>query len=101
MMNQSIMAIAKDTVIKLSAEEVPKKWYNIAADLKNLQPMINPATREPGDAANLLLVFHRAVGNLGGHRLLQLLNVFRADLLDSPKHVPLWNVIWNCITHII
>ncbi len=61
MMNQSIMAIAKDTVIKLSAEEVPKKWYNIAADLKNLQPMINPATREPVKPQEMEAIFCKEI----------------------------------------
>ena len=51
------MAIAKDTVVKLSAEEVPKRWYNIAADLKNLQPMINPATKEPVKPEEMEVIF--------------------------------------------
>ena len=55
------MAIAKDTVIKLSAEEVPKRWYNIAADLKNLQPMINPATREPVKPDEMGVIFCKSI----------------------------------------
>ncbi|MBQ3736073.1 MAG: pyridoxal-phosphate dependent enzyme, partial [Candidatus Methanomethylophilaceae archaeon] len=55
------MAIAKDTVVKLSAEEVPKKWYNIAADLKNLQPMINPATREPVKPEEMEAIFCKEI----------------------------------------
>lgn len=41
------MAIPKDARISLDPESIPKKWYNIAADLKGLKPMIDPKTKEP------------------------------------------------------
>ena len=32
----------------LSEEEIPKKWYNLRADMKELpEPMINPVTMKP------------------------------------------------------
>lgn len=40
--NRINMAIPKDARISLDPESIPKKWYNIAADLKGLQPMIDP-----------------------------------------------------------
>ena len=58
---ESTMAIAKDTVVKLSAEEIPKKWYNLAADLKNVQPMINPATKEPVKAEEMEAIFCKTI----------------------------------------
>lgn len=31
----------------LPDSEIPKTWYNVLADLKPLQPMLNPATKQP------------------------------------------------------
>ena len=32
----------------LSEEEMPKQWYNLRADMKELpDPMLNPATMQP------------------------------------------------------
>ncbi len=38
------MAIPKDARINLSPEDIPKRWYNLAADIPDLKPPINPAT---------------------------------------------------------
>ncbi len=51
------MSIPKDARISLSPEEIPKKWYNIAADLPGLKPMINPATKEPVKPADFEPIF--------------------------------------------
>ena len=40
------MAIPKDARIGLSPEDIPKRWYNLAADLPNLKPPLNPGTGE-------------------------------------------------------
>lgn len=45
--NEQNMAIPKDARISLDPESIPKKWYNIAADLKGLKPMIDPVTGDP------------------------------------------------------
>ena len=42
----------------LSESEIPTKWYNIAAEMKNKpQPMINPQTKEPIKAEDLFPLF--------------------------------------------
>lgn len=41
------MPISKDMRVDLPIESIPKKWYNIAADLKTLEPPLNPATMKP------------------------------------------------------
>ncbi|MGI5965147.1 MAG: TrpB-like pyridoxal phosphate-dependent enzyme [Candidatus Methanomethylophilaceae archaeon] len=42
------MAIPKDARISLGAEDIPKKWYNLAADLpKPVEPPLNPGTGKP------------------------------------------------------
>ena len=42
----------------LSEEEIPKKWYNLRADMKELpEPMINPATMKPALEEDLYPVF--------------------------------------------
>ncbi len=51
------MAIPKDARIQLSPEDIPKRWYNIAADLPNLKPMINPVTKEPVKPEEMKAIF--------------------------------------------
>ncbi len=42
------MSIKKDARINLPIESIPKKWYNLAADLKKpLDPPLNPRTMKP------------------------------------------------------
>lgn len=42
----------------LTEEEMPKKWYNLRADMKELpEPMLNPATLKPATKEDLLPVF--------------------------------------------
>ena len=37
------------TKIVLDENDIPKKWYNIHADMpKKLDPPLNPMTKEPG-----------------------------------------------------
>ena len=42
----------------LEEKEIPKKWYNVRADMKTKQaPLLNPGTLEPMGAADLAPVF--------------------------------------------
>ncbi len=44
--------------IDLSQKELPKKWYNIQADMdEQLPPPLNPETKEPVSPEDLLLIF--------------------------------------------
>ncbi len=40
------MAIPRDARIGLSPEDIPKRWYNLAADVGKLKPPMNPGTGE-------------------------------------------------------
>ncbi len=47
-----------DTKILLSESEIPKKWYNIQADMPNpLEPGLNPQTKKPLVPADLSAIF--------------------------------------------
>ena len=42
----------------LSEDEMPKQWYNLRADMKELpDPMINPGTMKPATVEDLYPVF--------------------------------------------
>lgn len=46
------------TRVELTQDELPTKWYNIAADLKEpLPPPLNPATKEPIGPGDLSVIF--------------------------------------------
>ena len=57
----AIMSIPRDAVIRLTPEDIPKKWYNIAADLDHLEPMLNPQTREPVKPEELEAIFCKEI----------------------------------------
>ncbi|HOL40867.1 MAG TPA: TrpB-like pyridoxal-phosphate dependent enzyme, partial [Methanospirillum sp.] len=47
-----------DTKIILDENEMPKKWYNIQADLKTpLDPPMHPQTKKPVRPSDLELIF--------------------------------------------
>lgn len=50
--------------IYLSESQIPKQWYNIRADMKELpDPMINPGTGQPATAEDLYPVFSKALAH--------------------------------------
>ena len=55
------MAIPKDARVGLSPEDIPKRWYNLAADLKGLRPMIDPVTKEPVRPEDLEAIFCKEI----------------------------------------
>ncbi len=57
------MAIPKDARIGMSPEDIPKKWYNIAADLKDVKPMLNPVTKEPVTREEMETIFCKEIIN--------------------------------------
>ena len=56
-----IMAIPKDARIGLSPEDIPKRWYNLAADLPNLKPPLNPGTGEPAKPEDFEPIFCKEI----------------------------------------
>lgn len=52
------MTMLKNVRINLSAEEIPKRWYNLAADLpKPVAPPLNPVTGKPATAEDFEPIF--------------------------------------------
>jgi tryptophan synthase beta chain len=52
------MSISKDDVIMLRPDDIPTKWYNIAADLPEpLPPPLNPVTKQPMRPQELEAIF--------------------------------------------
>ncbi len=48
----------KERRILLSEKELPRKWYNIQADMPNpMQPPLNPSTKEPAGPDDLSAIF--------------------------------------------
>lgn len=55
------MAIPKDVRIDLSPEDIPKRWYNLAADIGELKPPLNPGTREPAKPEDFDPIFCKEI----------------------------------------
>jgi len=55
------MTIQKDTRIDLSPEDIPKKWYNLAADLAPLPPPLNPGTGKPATPEDFAPIFCKEI----------------------------------------
>lgn len=52
----------QETKIVLSEKEIPKQWYNIAADMPNLpKPPLHPVTRQPVGPDDLSAIFPMAL----------------------------------------
>ena len=51
------MSIPKDARVGLSPEDIPKRWYNLAADMDGLRPMIDPVTGDPVRPKDLETIF--------------------------------------------
>ncbi len=48
----------RDEKIMLQEKDIPREWYNVAADLPfSLEPPVNPATKLPLDPKDLLAIF--------------------------------------------
>ena len=55
------MAIPKDVRITLDPEEIPKRWYNLAADLPEIKPPLNPVTKEPAKPQDFEAIFCKPI----------------------------------------
>ncbi|MBR2255505.1 MAG: TrpB-like pyridoxal phosphate-dependent enzyme [Candidatus Methanomethylophilaceae archaeon] len=85
------MAIPKDARITLSPEEIPKQWYNLAADLDNLQPPLNPATREPAKPEDFAPIFCKPIIEQEGStkRFIDIPEEVRDNLIFLNRPAPL------------
>ncbi len=56
------MSIHKDDKVMLTVDDIPTKWYNIAADLpEQVPPPLNPRTMQPSTAQELEAIFPKAI----------------------------------------
>ncbi|MFI0423540.1 TrpB-like pyridoxal phosphate-dependent enzyme [Spongiactinospora sp. 9N601] len=53
--------VTDQTCYLLDPEDLPRSWYNIAADLPGLQPLLHPGTGEPLTVADLTPIMPRAL----------------------------------------
>jgi tryptophan synthase beta chain len=55
------MAIHADDKVMLNVDDIPRRWYNIAADLPvPIPPPLNPKTMEPAKPEDLEVIFPKA-----------------------------------------
>lgn len=85
------MAIPKDARINLSPEDIPKKWYNLAADLPNLKPPINPGTGEPAKPEDFSPIFCKEIIRQEGstERFIDIPEEVRDNLIYLNRPAPL------------
>jgi len=85
------MSTKKDIRVTLSEDEIPKRWYNVAADLKNLEPMLHPGTREPVKEEDLAPVFTKSIikQEMSKERYFDIPEEVRENfiLLNRPSHL--------------
>ena len=62
------MAIPKDARINLSPEDIPKKWYNLAAELPDLKPPLNPGTGKVAKPEDFSPIFCKEIIRQEGSR---------------------------------
>ncbi|MDR0309300.1 MAG: pyridoxal-phosphate dependent enzyme, partial [Candidatus Methanoplasma sp.] len=55
------MAIPKDIRIDLPPEGIPKKWYNLVADIGKLEPPLNPGTMKPAEPKDFEAIFCKEI----------------------------------------
>ena len=55
------MAFPENARISLDIEDIPKRWYNLAADIPKLQPPLNPVTKEPAKPEDFAPIFCKTI----------------------------------------
>ena len=85
------MAIPKDARIGLSPEDIPKRWYNLAADLPNLKPPLNPGTGEPAKPEDFEPIFCKEIIRQEGstERYIDIPEEVRDNLIYLNRPAPL------------
>lgn len=85
------MAIPKDIRIDLSPEEIPKRWYNLAADLKPLDPPLNPVTKKPATPEDFAPIFCKEIIKQEGstERFIDIPEEVRDNLVYLNRPTPL------------
>ncbi|MDR0791254.1 MAG: TrpB-like pyridoxal phosphate-dependent enzyme [Methanomassiliicoccaceae archaeon] len=89
------MANNKDVRVTLSEDEIPKKWYNMAADLKGLEPPLHPGTKEPVTADDLAPVFTKSIikQEMSTERYIKIPNEVRDNYIMLNRPSPLQRAV--------
>ncbi len=86
------MAIPKDARITLDPEEIPKRWYNLVADLPNpIKPPLNPVTKEPAKPEDFAPIFCKPIIQQEGstERYIDIPEEVRDNLIYLNRPAPL------------
>ncbi len=85
------MAIPKDARIALDREQIPKQWYNLAADVPGLKPPLNPVTGEPAKPEDFAPIFCRPIIEQEGSvkRFIDIPEEVRDNLIYLNRPAPL------------
>ena len=85
------MAIPKDARIGLSPEDIPKRWYNLASDLPNLKPPLNPGTGEVAKPEDFEPIFCKEIIRQEGstQRYIDIPEEVRDNLIYLNRPAPL------------
>lgn len=85
------MAIPKDARIALDREQIPKQWYNLAADVPGLKPPLNPVTGEPAKPEDFAQIFCKPIIEQEGSvkRFIDIPEEVRDNLIYLNRPAPL------------
>ncbi|MBQ7702178.1 MAG: TrpB-like pyridoxal phosphate-dependent enzyme [Candidatus Methanomethylophilaceae archaeon] len=85
------MAIPKDARITLDPEEIPKQWYNLAADIGHLEPPLNPVTEKPAKPEDFAPIFCKPIIEQEGstQRYINIPEEVRENLIYLNRPAPL------------
>jgi tryptophan synthase beta chain len=89
------MAIPRDIRIDLSPEDIPKRWYNLAADVGKIEPPLNPGTRKPAVPEDFDPIFCKEIIRQEGltERYLDIPEEVRDNLVHLNRPAPLQRAV--------
>ena len=89
------MAIPKDIRIDLPPEGIPKKWYNLAADIGKLEPPLNPGTMKPASPKDFEAIFCKEIIRQEGstERYIDIPEEVRDGLVHLNRPTPLQRAV--------
>ena len=85
------MTIPFDARINLTPEDIPKRWYNLAADLPGLKPPLNPGTGEVAKPEDFEPIFCKEIIRQEGstERYIDIPEEVRDNLIYLNRPAPL------------
>jgi tryptophan synthase beta chain len=89
------MALPKDIRINLPPEGIPKKWYNLAADIGKMEPPLNPGTMKPAAPEDFDPIFCKEIIRQEGstERYINIPEEVRDNLVYLNRPAPLQRAV--------